>query len=100
MRSLQVFVFVFLFFRIPLVHTDVIMHLHDFYVPLAQLDRVLGFEPSGRGFESLKAHTYPFNNCSPKPRNIQFTTVGIQGINGTKRHTPHNTSHFLKTRRG
>ena len=30
--------------------------------PVAQLDRVLGFEPSGRGFESLRAHhlTYLF----------------------------------------
>ena len=25
------------------------------YVPLAQLDRVFGYEPKGRGFESLKA---------------------------------------------
>ena len=34
------------------------------YVPLAQLDRVFGYEPKGRGFESLKARQtksgYPF----------------------------------------
>ena len=27
-----------------------------FYAPVAQLDRVLGFEPRGREFESLRAH--------------------------------------------
>ena len=26
--------------------------------PVAQLDRVIGFEPIGRGFESLRAHQY------------------------------------------
>ena len=26
------------------------------YAPVAQLDRVLGYEPSGQGFESLQAH--------------------------------------------
>ena len=26
-----------------------------FYAPVAQLDRVSGFEPDGRGFESLRA---------------------------------------------
>ena len=25
------------------------------YVPVAQLDRVFGYEPKGRGFESLRA---------------------------------------------
>ena len=28
----------------------------DFIAPVAQLDRVLGFEPRGWGFESLRAH--------------------------------------------
>ena len=26
------------------------------FAPVAQLDRVIGFEPIGRGFESLRAH--------------------------------------------
>ncbi len=30
------------------------------YAPVAQLDRVLGFEPSGRGFESLQARHISF----------------------------------------
>ncbi len=29
---------------------------NDFYVCVAQLDRVTGYEPVGRGFESLHAH--------------------------------------------
>ncbi len=28
------------------------------YAPVAQLDRVLGYEPSGREFESLRARQY------------------------------------------
>ena len=31
------------------------MYEKSVYVPLAQLDRVFGYEPKGRGFESLKA---------------------------------------------
>jgi hypothetical protein len=38
--------------RIPLVPADKI-HLHG--APVAQLDRVPGYEPGGRGFESLRA---------------------------------------------
>ena len=34
--------------------------------PLAQLDRVLGYEPRGREFESLRAHHfYPRNRAIP-----------------------------------
>ena len=29
------------------------------YAPVAQLDRVTGYEPVGRGFESLPAHHVP-----------------------------------------
>ena len=32
------------------------MNLYLRYVPIAQLDRVFGYEPKGRGFESLWAH--------------------------------------------
>jgi hypothetical protein len=28
----------------------------DGYAPVAQLDRATGFEPVGRGFDSLRAH--------------------------------------------
>jgi hypothetical protein len=28
------------------------------YAPVAQMDRVLGYEPRGRAFESLRAHQY------------------------------------------
>ena len=28
------------------------------YAPVAQLDRVFGYEPKGQGFESLRAHHY------------------------------------------
>ena len=31
------------------------MSRRKLYVPLAQPDRVFGYEPKGRGFESLKA---------------------------------------------
>ena len=29
------------------------------HAPVAQLDRVLGYEPRGRAFESLRAHQIP-----------------------------------------
>lgn len=31
------------------------------YVPVAQLDRVSGFEPDGRGFDSLRARVLGMN---------------------------------------
>ena len=31
------------------------MRVETTHVPLAQLDRAFGYEPKGRGFESLKA---------------------------------------------
>ena len=33
----------------------VIIIWHEIYVPVAQPDRVFGYEPKGRGFESLQA---------------------------------------------
>lgn len=30
--------------------------LHIFHAPVAQLDRVSGYEPEGRAFESLRVH--------------------------------------------
>ncbi len=30
--------------------------------PVAQLDRVSGYEPEGRAFESLRAHHFPFQS--------------------------------------
>ena len=32
-----------------------------FYAPVAQLDRVFGYEPKGRGFESLQARIFTIN---------------------------------------
>lgn len=37
-----------------------------FHAPVAQLDRVTGFEPVGREFESLRAHQLPSKNPSKK----------------------------------
>ena len=37
-------------------------HSLRFYAPIAQLDRVFGYEPWGRGFESLLAHWMTFWN--------------------------------------
>lgn len=44
--------------------------------PLAQLDRVIGFEPIGREFESLRAHQFFRSNRRPKGSNLleKFST--------------------------
>ena len=34
---------------------NVLYYSYFLYAPVAQLDRVSGFEPDGRGFESLRA---------------------------------------------
>ena len=46
--------------------TQEAVHRFDVYAPLAQLDRVFGYEPKGRGFESLTAcqkKQVPFGIC-------------------------------------
>ena len=35
--------------------------LVDYSAPVAQLDRVLGYEPSGQRFESSRARHFPFD---------------------------------------
>ena len=35
-------------------------HCVKHYVSVAQLDRVFGYEPKGRGFESLQTHHFKF----------------------------------------
>jgi hypothetical protein len=43
--------------RVPVYKIVVIERISSTsYAPVAQLDRVPGFEPGGRGFESLRAH--------------------------------------------
>ena len=37
------------------------------YAPVAQLDRVFGYEPKGRGFESLPAYQIKDMDISPYP---------------------------------
>ena len=36
--------------------------LNKTYAPVAQLDRVFGYEPKGRGFESLRGHQLEISN--------------------------------------
>ncbi len=38
------------------------MAMKNCYAPVAQLDRVFGYEPKGRGFESLPAY-HEKSNC-------------------------------------
>lgn len=48
-------------------------------MPVAQLDRVTGYEPVGRGFESLQArHKVAAKRCSPK--NLGNTEVFLLSI--------------------
>jgi hypothetical protein len=60
------------------------------HVPVAQLDRVFGYEPKGRGFESLQAR-------QQKP----LKTLSFQGflffpLRRISRKTPQNIIDFLK----
>ena len=48
------------------------------YAPVAQLDRVSGYEPEGRGFESLLAH----HTAAGFPAAVFFCVVGLQGAAG------------------
>ncbi len=43
--------------------------------PVAQLDRVLGYEPSGREFESLRARQIEQMNFSPVAQLVERVTV-------------------------
>ena len=45
------------------------------YVPVAQPDRVFGYEPKGQGFESLQARHK--NRSSQDDRFFQYTSEGI-----------------------
>ena len=56
-------------------------HSHAVYAPLAQLDRVFGYEPKGRGFESLTA-------CQKTKECIAllgFLFLDIMGVDGSPR---------------
>ncbi|MEY3808090.1 MAG: hypothetical protein RI893_1066 [Pseudomonadota bacterium] len=53
------------------VKTD---NVHIRKAPVAQLDRVLGYEPSGREFESLQAH-HTEKNYSPVAQSVERMTV-------------------------
>ena len=49
------------FFFLVCYYTEALMKAR--YAPVAQLDRVTGYEPVGRGFESLPAYQmYPYPN--------------------------------------
>ena len=50
------------------------------YAPVAQLDRVTGYEPVGRGFESLPA----YQNRIP----IRVSCFGLYTPEGTRNETP------------
>ena len=43
------------------------------YAPVAQLDRAMGFYPTGRGFESLRVYQY---NCLSLSGAILLATLG------------------------
>ena len=49
------------------------MQYNSAHAPVAQLDRVLGYEPRGRAFESLRAHQIPV----VKTKAYSLTTVGL-----------------------
>ena len=57
------------------------------YAPVAQLDRVPGYEPVGRGFESLQACHVNYPILINALREIQYRVVALlaavcQGISG------------------
>ncbi|SJM94091.1 hypothetical protein CRENPOLYSF1_50117 [Crenothrix polyspora] len=43
--------------------------------PVAQLDRVIGYEPIGREFESLRARQLRVKNNSPVAQQVEQVTV-------------------------
>ena len=46
------------------------------YVSVAQLDRVFGYEPKGRGFESLQTHHFIFDYFIINYENYLFFHMG------------------------
>ena len=46
-------------------------------VLLAQLDRAFGYEPKGRGFESLRAHQKRSNFCKTKVTSFFIQAAGL-----------------------
>ncbi len=55
---------------------------NNFYAPVAQLDRVLGYEPRGQEFESLRAHQQ-FNGLGQKWSNPFFFSESMGTPVGT-----------------
>ena len=51
------------------------------YVPLAQPDRVFGYEPKGRGFESLMPRQKKAHICLPDKCVLFSTKSAFVGIN-------------------
>ena len=49
--------------------------IFDLFAPVAQLDRVSGYEPEGRGFESLLA-------CQSKPNPNTPYFIFVNGVFG------------------
>ena len=47
------------------------------YAPVAQLDRVSGYEPEGQGFESLPARQKRSNFCLPKVTSFFIQAAGL-----------------------
>jgi len=64
--SLRQFIFDFLFY----IKDNNLLNK----APVAQLDRVIGYEPIGREFESLRAHHFK-KVCSPVAQSVERVTV-------------------------
>ena len=57
--------------------------------PVAQLDRVLGFEPSGREFESLRARQ--------EQKGVPTGPLFVLGVSGCRRRVQFDKSHAIWT---
>ena len=67
--------------------------------PVAQLDRVPGYEPGGRGFESYPAHQTPLKSPNKLSFGWAFLLPAPRGQKKPLRRTPRKTSgarHFLR----
>ena len=60
------------------------------FAPVAQMDRVLGYEPRGRAFESLRAHQY-FKGL---PKGRPFSLVLIATIQIDNLHFSEPISYY------
>ena len=58
----------------------IISHVRKEHVPVAQPDRVFGYEPKGRGFESLQARGNKVRICQAKSGLFYALQLDFHGL--------------------